>query len=75
MDKKYDLTRHDEIFLQKFDAMCLLPLNMVNEKVFLVLWFWFIILTTCSALALIYRLSNSENYLGIGNCFDNSGCA
>ena len=40
---------------QKFDAMCLLPLNIVNEKVFLVLWFWFIILTTASALALVYR--------------------
>ena len=40
---------------QKSDAMCLLPLNIVNEKVFLVLWFWFIILTTASALALVYR--------------------
>ena len=76
------------MFLQKSDAMCLLPLNIVNEKIFLVLWalfiilnmititpiiiiitiitiliithhqvlwVWFIILVTCSALALVYR--------------------
>ena len=75
------------MFLQKSDAMCLLPLNIVNEKIFLVLWAlfiilvmititpiivitiiiiivithhqvlwaWFIILVTCSALALVYR--------------------
>ena len=34
-----------------------------------------IFLTTCSALAIIYRLSKSENYLGLDNYFDNSGCA
>ena len=32
------------MFLQKSDAMCLLPLNIVNEKIFLVLWAMFIIL-------------------------------
>ena len=32
------------MFLQKSDAMCLLPLNIVNEKIFLVLWALFIIL-------------------------------
>ena len=32
------------MFLQKSDAMCLLPLNIVNEKIFLVLWAFFIIL-------------------------------
>jgi len=42
--------------VDKSDAMCLLPLNIVNEKIFLVLWAWFIILVTCSALALVYRL-------------------
>jgi len=54
---KCDFFTHSSVGqVDKFDAMCLLPLNTVNEKVFLVLWFWFIILTTCSALALIYRL-------------------
>jgi len=54
---KCDFFTHSSVGqVDKFDAMCLLPLNIVNEKVFLVLWFWFIILTTCSALALVYRL-------------------
>ena len=35
--------------------MCLLPLNIVNEKIYLVLWWWYIVLAVCSALAVIYR--------------------
>ena len=26
--------------IQRFDALCLLPLNIVNEKIFTFLWFW-----------------------------------
>jgi len=37
------------------DAMCLLPLNIVNEKIFLVLWLWLIILIPLSLAALLYR--------------------
>ena len=32
--------------VEKHDALCLLPLNIVNEKVYIFLWFWFILLTT-----------------------------
>ena len=31
--------------VEKHDALCLLPLNIVNEKVYIFLWFWFILLT------------------------------
>lgn len=37
------------------DAMCLLPQNIVNEKVFLVMWFWFIFLITATSFAVLYR--------------------
>ena len=37
--------------------MCILPLNIVNEKIYLILWFWYIILAVFSALAVIYRIS------------------
>lgn len=35
--------------------MCILPINIVNEKVYIFLWFWFYFLVVVSVLALIYR--------------------
>ncbi|XP_033610430.1 innexin inx3-like [Cryptotermes secundus] len=40
--------------IRKYDALCVLPLNILNEKIFIFLWFWFIILSVLSGLALIY---------------------
>jgi len=42
--------------IQNHDALCLLPLNIVNEKMYLVLWVWLIPLTVVSALAILHRL-------------------
>ena len=36
--------------VEKFDGLCVLPLNIINEKIYLFLWFWFIFLTVLSAL-------------------------
>lgn len=41
--------------LQKHDSLCILPLNIVNEKTYIVIWFWFIILATLLTLLIIYR--------------------
>lgn len=41
--------------VQKFDGLCVLPLNIVNEKIYVFLWFWFIILSILSGLSLAYR--------------------
>lgn len=43
--------------VQKFDGLCVLPLNIVNEKIYVFLWFWFIILAGLSALSLAYRIA------------------
>ncbi|EEB14301.1 Innexin inx2, putative [Pediculus humanus corporis] len=41
--------------VQKFDGLCILPLNIVNEKIYVFLWFWFVILSVLTGLSLIYR--------------------
>ncbi|CAL1301930.1 unnamed protein product [Larinioides sclopetarius] len=42
--------------VNKVDAMCILPINIINEKIYIFIWFWFIILAVLSALVLAYRL-------------------
>ncbi|XP_011633530.1 innexin inx3 [Pogonomyrmex barbatus] len=40
--------------IQKLDALCVLALNILNEKIYIFLWFWFIILAIFSGLAVLY---------------------
>lgn len=42
--------------LQRHDSLCILPLNIVNEKTYIFIWFWFIILATLLTLLVVYRL-------------------
>jgi Innexin. len=42
--------------IQNHDALCILPLNILNEKIYIFLWFWFIILSLLSGLALLYSI-------------------
>lgn len=41
--------------LQSFNALCILPINIINEKVYLVLWFWLITLATIGGLNVVFR--------------------
>ncbi|CAH1111010.1 unnamed protein product [Psylliodes chrysocephalus] len=42
--------------IQFHDAMCVMALNIINDKIYTGLWFWFIFLFICTILGLIWRL-------------------
>jgi len=39
----------------EYDLLCVLPINILNEKIYIFLWFWFIFLAVASAMNLLYR--------------------
>jgi len=41
---------------KRVSGMCTLPVNIVNEKVYLVLWFWFLLATLVAAVQLVRQL-------------------
>ena len=43
--------------IEKHDALCILPLNIVNEKIYIFIWFWLLFLGVLSFLVLVYRLA------------------
>lgn len=42
--------------LMTLDAMCLMPLNNFNEKFFIILWFWYLLLLCLSVCNLIMKI-------------------
>lgn len=42
--------------LQTYDFLCILPLNVLNEKLYFVLWLWMIIVAILSFLMVLFRL-------------------
>ncbi|OQR79253.1 innexin inx2-like [Tropilaelaps mercedesae] len=41
--------------VQRHDAMCILPINIINEKIYVFLWFWFIFMAIISGAVLVFR--------------------
>ena len=42
--------------VERHDALCILAVNHVNEKIFVVIWFWFMGLLIASCVAIVYRM-------------------
>ena len=42
---------------EKKNALCILGLNMINDKIFLIIWFWYILLVFIGLFRLVFRIS------------------
>merc|ERR1711902_387611 len=40
--------------IQKHDAQCVLPINIINEKIYVFLWFWFCFLSMITAIDILW---------------------
>lgn len=43
--------------VEKADGLCVLPLNIINEKIFIFVWFWLIFVAVVSGMGLLYRFA------------------
>jgi len=43
--------------IEVHDALCVLPLNIINEKIYIFLWFWFILIASITTIFLVYRVA------------------
>jgi hypothetical protein len=41
--------------LENKEGLCLLPINVLNEKIYVFIWFWFSFMTVISTLNMVYR--------------------
>jgi len=42
--------------IQLVDSLCVLGMNILNEKIYIFLWFWFIILAVITGVNLLIRI-------------------
>ena len=43
--------------ITKHDGLCILALNIINEKIYIFLWFWFILVASITGIFLMYRFA------------------
>jgi len=43
--------------VQVKDGLCVLPLNIINEKIFIFVWFWMIFVAAVTGIYLLYRIA------------------
>jgi hypothetical protein len=43
--------------IEKSDILCILPINVINEKIYIIIWFWLVCLALISTLYLFYLMA------------------
>ena len=51
--------------IQTHDAMCILPINIVNEKIYVFIWFWLVFLAGITLLDFVYQILVTLNPMAI----------
>ncbi|XP_036221671.2 innexin inx7 [Bactrocera oleae] len=51
--------------LQIHDTLCVMALNIINEKIYAILWFWYLFVLVMTILGLIWRLSTFMLYKNV----------
>ena len=51
-----NITSLDVYNFFRFDGLCILPINMINDKIYVILWFWLVLLLVVSILHFIFRM-------------------
>ena len=61
--------------IMKLDALCVLGLNIINEKIYITLWFWFVFLALATSLYTVYIVAiiSMPGGLNINNSTSLSG--
>ena len=49
--------------IQQFDGLCILPINMINDKIYIGIWFWLFILLLLSVGFMVYRKASKNELL------------
>ena len=42
--------------IESHDALCILPINIVNEKIYVFLWFWYLALISWTCIFFCFRI-------------------
>ncbi len=42
--------------VERYDGLCVLALNIINEKIYVFLWIWYIVLTVWTSIHLMLRI-------------------
>ena len=42
--------------LETIDALCVLSMNIINEKIYIFLWFWFILVAVITGINILVRM-------------------
>ena len=42
--------------IQRHDAQCVLPINIINEKIYVFLWIWYMLLTVLTAIHVVWTM-------------------
>ena len=43
--------------IEKHDAMCVLPLNLINQRIYVLIWFWLVLLILATVIALLWKIA------------------